>query len=169
MREIEVEKARELFSIIPDAPGGRIYHLAENNLPFITSLRDFLIQKELEYQLMPISKEFFNVVVSELKKSEYLKIKELDLTKKRYNHNSKQYDFVFVTIDLEKNYDNELFKKIYRIMLNAAYVMIFTPKHLSQNIRESLVETNFVAINDIELFDNLDVISAKKLHGWKRV
>ena len=105
MREIEILKAVELFSIIPDAPGGRIYHLAEDNLEFIVKLKEYLHLRELEYQLMITDKEFFNEVVSKLKKSEYLKIKELDLTQRRYNLSSKQYDLVFVTIDLEKNCD----------------------------------------------------------------
>jgi len=169
MRKIEIERAVNLFSIIPDAPGGRIYHLAEDNLHFISLLRDFLVPKELEYQLMITNKGFFNVVVSELKKSEYFKIKELNLTQKRYNFNSKLYDFVIITINLEKNYNDELFKKIYRIMVNAAYVIIFTPQNLTAKVEELLVDTNFVAINRIDIFDNLDVISAKKLHGWQKV
>ena len=169
MREIATKELVKLFTLIPVEPGGRIYHIAENGFEFIKLLKEYLSQRELEYDLMIINENFFQEVVTKLKKSEYFKIKELDLTQNRYNLHTKMYDMLFITVDLSEYDLLDVFKKVYRILKNAAYVIVVVPFDREERVIENLNRTNFVAINNIDISKEYKIISAKKLHGWKRV
>ena len=53
-------------------------------------------------------------------------------------------------------------------MKNAGVVAILIPKNepLLDVIDKKLEESFFVAINHIDIFDDYDVVTAKKMHGW---
>ncbi len=169
MREIAAEELAKLFTLIPVEPGGRIYHIAENGFEFIKLLKEYLEPRELEYDLMVTNEDFFQELVMKLKKSEYFKIKELDLTQNRYNSHTKIYDMLFITVDLSRYDSLDVIKKVYRILKNAAHVIVVVPFDMEERVIEDLTQSNFVAINNIDISKEYKIISAKKLHGWKRV
>jgi len=67
-----------------------------------------------------------------------------------------------------ENDTETILKKFFRIMKNAGVVAILIPKDapLRDLIDQRLEASYFVAINHIDIFDDYDVVTAKKMHGW---
>jgi ubiquinone/menaquinone biosynthesis C-methylase UbiE len=98
-----------------------------------------------------------------------LKPHKFEFDKSRYNRHSKMYDFVFVSIDLEKVENQKMFfKKLYAVSKNAGKVLFITSlKEDLQTLEEKLIEYNYVAVNSIaSTFSNYQILSAQKMHGW---
>ena len=79
------------------------------------------------------------------------------------------FDTVFVTYDLARLQDQEdFFRKIYRMMKNAADLVVLVPPDKSEELQNLLQELNYVAINPIDLGQKV-AVTAKKMHGWAKV
>lgn len=163
MQNIDKEEARELLTIIPrDYPSQDIYHLTENCGVFAHKLHDLCKSQGYLLDLMiPDSKEFENI--AELKAHKFY------YNKNRYNRHSRVYDFVFVSIDLEKIEDIDTFyKKIYAISKNGGKVLFFVDNSCDiRALEDRLIKHNYVAVNPIEnTFKNYQILGAVKMHGW---
>lgn len=82
----------------------------------------------------------------------------------------KQYDFMFVSANIDLSSRDDFLKKAHGIILNAGNIIIFVEKNnYDERYKwvELLEETYFVATNTIDdLFENYDIIISKKMHGW---
>ena len=97
-------------------------------------------------------------------------VREFSFTQDQYNLHQRQYDFVFVCVDVGNVEELEtITKKFYRITKNAGYLFYFSQPTITPTITKILEECNFVAINTIDISKDYDIISAKKMHGWEHV
>ncbi len=154
---------RELFGIIPKLPGVRVYHFASDEKT-AKELGEFCAKAGHYLEIAALEDEIY-------KKLEGIeaKLRRIDEHKERYNQRSWLYDTVFVTYDLAKLSDQEeFFRKIYRMMKNAADLIVIVEPKESENLQQRLQELNFVAINPIDLGQKV-AVTAKKMHGWTRV
>lgn len=95
---------------------------------------------------------------------------DFDFDQKQYNTQGLQYDFLFVCADLEDIADiSHILRRIYRAIKNGAQIYLVTPKISEHDFYTLLEESNYVAINTIDLNENIDIITAKKMHGWRKV
>jgi hypothetical protein len=67
-------------------------------------------------------------------------------------------------------FDIELIELSYHSLENSGDLIILLPKGKFDlwNLKEQIEKRSFVAVNDIELLDEYDVITAKKMHMWTR-
>jgi|LGOV01.1.fsa_nt_gb Icc-related predicted phosphoesterase len=136
-----------LFALIPNHPGIFISIIEDENFDCVDTLKEY----------------------SQSIKAT-LHVNEFNFEKKNYNKHAVQYDFLFICADVNKRNDIlEIANKIYRVLKNAGHVFVLSKKESTCRLSEIFEESNFVAINTISLDDEYDVISAKKMHGWKRV
>lgn len=63
---------------------------------------------------------------------------------------------------------DKILKIMYKALENSANIIILENKSHknTDEIKELLDKTSFVAINDIDLFEDYNLITAKKLHIW---
>ena len=153
----------ELFSIIPNLPGVRVFCFGEEaQTPALAKYCE-----ERDYYLEIVA---FDDATYEALKDLPAKVRRIDETKERYNLRAMVFDTVFVPIDIEKLGDKEqFFRKIYRMMKNAGDIVILITQEQSDALEAFLQELNYVAINPIELADGRVAMTAKKLHGWAKV
>jgi len=168
MKILKRDQCNLLMQIISSHyPNQQILHLTDGCCNLHQTLFDLTKTKGYEYDLRPINSEIDDLPIQ---KHPDLLIKPLKLDAVDYSLNSKRYENIFVTLDPESIEDNsvEIFKKFFRIMKNGAVVAILIPKgeSLLNIIDKNLEESYFVAINHIDIFDDYDVVTAKKLHGW---
>ena len=136
-----------LFALIPNHPGIYISIIEDENFDCITKLEDY---------------------ANSIKAT--LHVNEFNFEKKNYNKHATQYDFLFICADISKRNDIlGIANKSYRVLKNAGHTFVLSKKESTCRLSEIFEESNFVAINTISLDDEYDVISAKKMHGWKRV
>ncbi len=166
MQKIKKEEIEELLTIIPRGyPQQDIFHLTDNCLGMCEALHELCQAEHYHYDLMIGNDDYY----SALKASSDLNIEAFDFKKSRYNKHARQYDFVFVQIDLEAIDNIGLFyKKLYAISKNGSKVLFIVEKERDLlAFEEVLIAHNYVAVNAIEnTFENYHIMSAQKMHGW---
>jgi hypothetical protein len=101
---------------------------------------------------------------------EALHVEEFKFTQERYNKQALQYDFLFICANIEDIKDmDSVANKIYRALKNAANLFLVVNKNMQFDFCTILEKSNFVALNTIDLNDEVNVVSAKKMHGWTKV
>jgi len=152
-----------LFDVIPNYPGLNISIISEKQDSCVKKLIEFCLEKEANLYIKTTSE-------LNIEKNENTNVEKFSFKQSRYNKKSLQYDFMFLCIDISDRDDiDEIFKKIYRVMKNAANLFVLCKKEKSQEMMELLEETNYVAINTIELNSDYEIVCAKKMHGWRKV
>ena len=153
----------ELFVIIPKLPGVRVFQFSDGRASS-QSLSDFC-QEQGHYLEIAAFEDGIYEEIADLP----AKVRRLDESKERYNLRSMQFDTIFVNYPLAKLHDSEEFlRKNYRMMKNAADILLFVDQEELGACEELLERTNFVAINPIPYSGGV-VLSAKKMHGWQKV
>ncbi len=166
MQTIRDEEIEELLTIIPRGyPQQDIFHLTSNCFGLCEALDKLSKAENYHYDLMIADESYYLA----LKENSNLKVQAFDFKKSRYNRQARQYDFVFVQIDLESLENVELFyKKLYAISKNGSKVLFIVDKSYDLlHFEETLIAQNYVAVNAIEnTFENYHIMSAQKMHGW---
>ena len=153
----------ELFVIIPKLPGVRVFQFSDG-LQTSKQLADFCQQQGHYLEIGALDDSIFEEI-----KGLDAKVRRLDEKKERYNLRSMLFDTVFVNYPFKalKN-PEEFLRKNYRMMKNAADILIFCQKDEVEKLDKLLEDLNFVAINPIKYKQGV-VMSAKKMHGWAKV
>lgn len=160
-------KIEDFFEIIPKLPGVRVYQFVDN-IDNAKKLLKFAIEEDFELEIVTFNKDLYEKLKDY--KSSNVNIRNLSEDKERYNLRAKIYDTIFVNLDIEKIKNLEMFlRKIYRMMKNAANIVIPVNIEKKDKIRDLLEECNFVAINFTPIDEKRVVFIAKKLHGWTKV
>jgi hypothetical protein len=169
MKILEKESIQQLLSIIPPHPATAILHISDSGEQFSKALSDFVQDREYEYQLNITDKDFYSQIKKLSIENNLCKVKLMNYNQRRYVTMSKMYDFVFVTASIPKEFELDFIKKIHIHMKNGANIIIFLPKNdIKSKYRwfEHLDNALFVAMNSIDIFENYEIIIAKKMHGW---
>ncbi|BDY11880.1 hypothetical protein [Hydrogenimonas cancrithermarum] len=168
MKKLKREQTAQLMQIISTHyPNQQILHLTDGSNDLHKALYDFTKAKGFEYDLRTVASD-----LDEWQSEDHpgFHLEPLDLAARQYNKHAKKYENIFVTLApaiLESDPET-MFKKFFRIMKNAATVAILVEKGtpMQEEIDKKLEESYFVAINHIDIFDDYDVVTAKKMHGW---
>ncbi len=166
MQKIKNEEIEELLTIIPrNYPQQDIFHVSEGCQGLCQALDALTKAQGYHYDLMIPDEAYY----ATLQISTDLKVQTFDFKKNRYNRQARQYDFVFVQLNLEAVENIELFyKKLYAISKNGSKVLFIVDKTCDLlQFEETLIAQNYVAVNAIEnTFENYHIMSAQKMHGW---
>lgn len=152
-----------LFELIPDHPGLNIaliddgsYQCEDKLLEFCQSINAKLYIKSL------IPRHYIH--------NQTLHVEEFNFSQEKYNKQAIQYDFLFICANIKDIKDmSAVANKVYRAIKNAAHLFLAVSKNEPFDFHTILEESNFVALNTIDLNDEVNVISAKKMHGWARI
>ena len=157
----------QLIQIIPDHPALRLMHFVDATTALTNKLAALAMSRDYEYQLLSLDDTLTTSLLDQYATPDAIKIRPITLERSRYNLQAKLYDFVFVEAAVE---DKEHFvKTIYGAMKNAANIFILLSTKDTKEIetwRNALEENFFVAFSTFELGDTLQIVSAKKMHGW---
>lgn len=152
-----------LFDLIPTHPALNIALIEDSTYPCAHKLIEF--SKKIDASLY-----IKNPNPNSYEKSDTLHVEDFDFKQDKYNKHSLQYDFLFLCAKIDDIEDiPSTCKKIYRAIKNAAQIYIAVEKDKIKDLSSTLENVNFVALNTIELNENIDIISAKKMHGWTKV
>ena len=158
---------KDFFDVVPKLPGVRVYQFVDN-FEIAKKMADFAKKRDFELQIVTFEEDIYEKI-KELK-DENIKIRLIDEEKEKYNLRSIIYDTVFVHVDIKKLKNIEEFlKKIYRMMKNAANIVVPAKSEDIEKLRELFGKCNYVAINYTQIDNENVVFIAKKLHGWAKV
>jgi len=150
-----------LFDLIPNHPGIFISIIEDECFECVNELVQYANSIEATLHVKSLSDKNY---------PESLHVDEFRFEQNRYNNHAVQYDFVFICAAIDTRSDTlDIANKIYRVLKNAGHVFVLSKKESTCKLTKILEESNFVALNTIDLNSQFDVISAKKMHGWMRV
>ena len=169
MKNLEKEKLKILLGIIKENPSLDITHFTDQDNPLIELLNNYCTQKNYGYQLNLLDNSIEELMYQKYKSSS-TKVKPFHLQRKSYLMQGKQYDFVFITANIDIDKENDFLKRLHQLIRNAGNLIIFIKKEdytLRYRWIELLEEHNYVATNTIDnLCNDYDIIVTKKMHGW---
>jgi len=152
-----------LFDLIPHHPGLHLAIIDDSSYDCVDRLASFC--KDINAHLHVKS-----IMSSNYKENNILHVEKFEFSQEKYNKQAIQYDFLFLCAKIEDIDDiDSIVQKIYRSVKNSAHVYIVVTKGETDTLPEVLEAQNFVAVNTIELNEDENIISAKKMHGWTRV
>lgn len=118
------------------------------------------------------SSNFLGTCLENIKKQNDGNIKYIKFQEEkdaRLRASAREYEYIVLTDILSfcPNKD-KILRLMYKALENSANIIILEHKNHNntQEIKELLDECSFVAINDIDLFKDYNLITAKKLHMW---
>jgi len=169
MKNLEKEKLKTLLSIIKENPSLDIAHFTDQENLLVELLNEYTTQKNYGYQLNLLNSSIEEPMRQKYKSSS-TSIRVFHLQRKSYLIQAKQYDFVFVTANIDLDMESDFLKRIHQIIRNAGQLIIFIKKEdykLRYRWIELLEEHNYVATNTIDnLCNDYDIVITKKMHGW---
>ena len=158
----------QLIQIIPDHPALRLMHFVDATTPLMDKLATLAISRDYEYQLLCLDETLAASLSQQYTTAHEIKVRPITLDRSRYHLQGKLYDFVFVEASVESK--EHFVTTVYSAMKNAANIFILLPakadKEEIESWRRILEENFFVAFSAFGLGDTLQVVSAKKMHGW---
>jgi len=170
MKNLEKDKLETLLQIIGTNPSLRIAHFTEGEDGLTEALHDYCEAEGYEYQINCTDDSSTAMLSQKYNESSETEVRALPLERNSYMKQAKQYDFVFVTSEVEERLRADFLKKVHRIILNAGNLILFIDK---QNRQEKyqwialLEENNYVATSTIDdLFEHYEIVISKKMHGW---
>lgn len=116
--------------------------------------------------------EFINETIKEVVNSldgQLQYIKFIDENSSRLRASAREYEYIILSnILLFCPNKDKVLKMMYKALENSANIIILEKKSNNnlEEIKELLDKVSFVAINDINLFEDYNLITAKKLHMW---
>jgi len=171
LKILENKTVDNLLEIIPNHPAMRIMQVADinqnisNENIIIDKIFEFVKKKEYDFHLNLISpNDKYQDKYSIPKVSS---VRFLDLNRASFMLQARLYDFVYISADIEDI--NDFTKKIYKVIKGSGIIIIFIDKSKKDKLQEwyQILEDNFfVAINTIDISNDFEILSAKKMHGW---
>lgn len=150
-----------LFTLIPNHPGTFIALIEDENFDFSQKLLKHTKSIDGSLHVKSLANKNYD---------NSLHVEEFDFEQKKYNSHAVQYDFIFLCVDIDGRKDFlDIANKFYRVLKNAGHLFVLNKKESTCKLSSTLEESNFVALNTINLNLDFDIISAKKMHGWMRV
>ncbi len=169
MKNLEKDKLKILLDIIKENPSLDIAHFADQNNPLIELLDAYCSSKHYHYQLYLLDQNI-KASIHQICNSQTTSIDFFHLQRKSYLIQAKQYDFVFITAQIDEEITSDFLKRLHQIIRNAGNLIIFIKKKeyiLRYRYIELLEVHNYVATNTIDnLCNDYDIIITKKMHGW---
>ena len=169
MKKLETESITQLLEIIPDHPGLRMSQFSDGGEAFSDALSNLCLKREHEYQLNVLDEVFFTKAKELYGNNNLSIVKRIKWDQRRYSSLAKQYDVVFITATVPDEHRKLFAKNIHSHIKSAGHLVLFLEKNNQENSDEwwiFLEEYLFVAISTLDIFENYEILIAKKMHGW---
>ena len=156
----------KFLAVIPDHPAQRIMHFVDGQTPLTPALASLTHDRHYDYLLLCFDAAAAETLAQQHAASPHIKVKHVTHDQARFHIQAKMYDFVFVEAAIPD--EAAFLRKVYTAMKNAAILFVLTAGKYEEIERWRIgTEENFyVAFNTFELSEGLQVVSAKKMHGW---
>jgi hypothetical protein len=164
------EKLNLLLEIIQHKPATRIAHISNGSHTLSKAIVNMCEEMDYEYQLYTTKDVYFDKSKTKYKDNNKINVTNLNLKRPSYQIQGRDYEYLFVTTEIEGETLDNFFNRCYKIIKHAGNIIIFIPKKnyaIRDKYISTLEEQNFVSTSLIDdICDNYDVIVSRRMHGW---
>jgi len=170
MKNLESTQVEELLQILAKKPGQRIVHFTDSNHTLTKHLQHFCQSIDTQYYLYCINDSCYDEVKPIYSDASHMKTIKFNLRRPRYLIQGIEYDYLIATLDFNTEDKREFLEKCYPIIRTGGNIIILIENSTASERDEwstLLEETYYLSVNIIDnIFDDYDVIVAKRMHGW---
>ncbi|HFD14435.1 MAG TPA: hypothetical protein ENJ34_03935 [Epsilonproteobacteria bacterium] len=170
MKHLEPSQVEELLQILAKKPGQRIVHFSDANHILTKHLQHFCQNIDTQYYLYCINDSCYDDIKPLYADASHIKTIKFNLRRPRYLIQGIEYDYLLATLDFTQENKREFLEKCYPIIRTGGNIIILIPNSTSAQRDEwstLLEETYYLSVNIIDnIFNDNDVIVAKRMHGW---
>lgn len=169
MKKLEKKAINQLLSIIPNHPAQRIMQISDGGTELSDALKELVQKEEYEFLLAVTTEEAYSTLKERYDGEEECSVKLINFKNRRYVSMAKSYNFLFVTATVPLELSNTFSKTVHSHLVNAGNIIMFLPKNdlkVLESWKEILMENLYVAISTIDIFEEYEIVIAKKMHGW---
>ena len=170
MKTLDPKQAKELLEIIQSKPGQRIVHFSEKENELSKILHQFSQENDNNYYLYCTEKTFYETAKEFYTEESHIRVVNFNTARPRYMIQGIEYDYLIASIDFTQEDKAIFLGKCYPIIRTGGNIIILIPNSHSEIHDEwlsVLEEQYYVSVNIIDnIFDEYDVIVAKRMHGW---
>ncbi len=170
MKNLEKDQLEDLLEIIGANPSQQIIHFSDSGEMFTKILSEYCQKRDYLYQINCTDKLFYEQATELHKDENNTKVMNFNLARPSYMIQAREYNFLFLTAEIEEEIRDAFLKKAYKIIRGAGSIVIFIEKKgYSQRDSwvASLEENLYVSTSIIDdMFEHYDVIISRKMHGW---
>lgn len=170
MKHLEQEQLEKLLGIIGASPAVQIGHFADSGVVLTKTLSALCKEKEYLYQVNCTDAGYYENTSERFRNNEHVRVLNFPLARKVYLTQGREFNFLFVSCDIEETFRGEFLKRVYPIIRSSGNIILFVPNKdpEEQYLWTSLLEEhNYVATNVIDdMFEHYSIVISKKMHGW---
>ena len=169
MKKLEKKAINQLLSIIPNHPAQRIMQISDGGTELSDSIQALVKKEEYEFLLAITKEEVYPTLKEHYEEQSECSVKLIEFENRRYVSMAKSYEYLFVTAEVPLEIADKFSQTTHAHIKNAGNIIMFLPKNDLQTLaiwQEALTENLYVALNTIDLFENYEILIAKKMHGW---
>ncbi|MEN8303524.1 MAG: hypothetical protein ABFQ64_05605 [Campylobacterota bacterium] len=170
MKNLEKDQLETLLSIMGSTPSFKIAHFTDSGEEMLEMLSDYCSAHDYKYQINCTEKLFYEKVADDYKEKEHTKVVNFPLQRRSYMIQAQEYNFIFVTIDIEESFRKDFLQRVHKIVRSAGSLILFIPKKgyvERDNWLATLEESLYVSTSVIDdMFEHYDIIISRKMHGW---
>jgi len=164
------DKLDLLLEIIQHKPATRIAHISDGSHILSKAIIDMCEEMDYEYQLYATKEAFYDKSKTKYQANKKINLTNLNLKRPSYQIQGRDYEYLFVTTDIEGESLDNFLKRCYLIVKHAGNIIIFLPKKdyaTRDRYIASLEAQNFVSTSTIDdICPNYDVVVSRRMHGW---
>lgn len=170
MKNLEPIQVTQLLEILDKKPGQRIVHFSDHSPILTKRLQHFCQEIDTQYYLYCLNDTWYAEAKEAYVEASNIKIVKFNLRRPRYLIQGIEYDYLLATIDFSHESKSEFLEKCYPIIRTGGNMIILIP-HASPEEHDEwhtlLEQTYYLSVNIIDnIFNEYDVIVAKRMHGW---
>ena len=170
MKTLEKDQLENLLDIIGSNPSQQIVHFSDSEEMFTKILSEYCEKRDYLYQINCTDKLIFEEATELFKDEKNTKVMNFNLARPSYMIQAREYNFLFLTANIEDEIRDDFLKKVHKIIRSAGSIVIFLEKNGYAQLDSwvaSLEEKLFVSTSIVDdMFKEYDVIISKKMHGW---
>jgi phospholipid N-methyltransferase len=170
MKNLEPSQVKQLLEIIQSKPGQRLVHFTDNEEILCKSLHQFSQENDNNYYLYCTEKSFYEHAKEAYNDQSHIRVVNFNTQRPRYMIQGIEYDYLITNLDFTQEDKSTFLEKCYPIIRTGGNIIIIIPNSHSNERDEwqvVLEEQYYVSVNIIDnIFDDYDVIVAKRMHGW---
>ena len=167
---MEPEKVAQLLQIIQNKPAQRIVHFSNGSHILSKALAELCEAYQSDYYLNCVKDACYDKAKTKYENQPHVHVMKFALQRPRYKIQGIEYDYLIATLDFEELDKEDFLSKCYPIIRTGGNMVILIPNadYTTQDEWNALLEEKYYVsatiINDI--FEDHDVIVAKRMHGW---
>ena len=139
MKTLEKDQLENLLGILGSTPSFQVAHFADSGETLTDMLSEYCETNDYLYQIHCTDVEYYKQTEEKFKDDDRVKVSNFPLQRRVYITHGREFNFLFVTSEIEASFRGEFLKRAHQIIRSAGSIVLFLPKK-DYEVRDSWLQ-----------------------------